>query len=124
MNRDSYLGSVHNNNGYIQVLDTDKFVIINSGILEKIDLEKVPVNIKTTIMDNGTYIVGKDIEPGTYKITPYIGFGWVTLVNSLDGSLESKVEDVYLDVGMIEYIEVKDNICAVEINDVKMEKID
>ena len=124
MDRNSYLGNTYTNNSYIQVLDTDKFVIVNSGILEKIDLEKLPINIKTTITDDGTYIVGKDIEPGTYKLTANKRYAKVTLLNSLDCSIESEIETVYLDIGMTEYIEVKDDTYAVQIhNNVKMEKM-
>jgi anti-sigma28 factor (negative regulator of flagellin synthesis) len=54
-------------NGYVEVKDTDKAIKIQGAELKPIKLEELVKNIKTEVSD-GIYLVGYDLEPGTYKV--------------------------------------------------------
>lgn len=53
--------------GYVAIKDTDKVVKTSGVELMKIDYATLPIDIKTEVED-GIYLVNKDLKPGTYKV--------------------------------------------------------
>jgi len=110
-------------NGYIEVAETDMIVRVEDATITKINLEDIPVNIKTTISGDGMYLVGKDLDYGIYKVTPYGDssyYGSVGLVSSLDGHYDSIIDYWY---GKYGFVEVDSECVAVEIEGLQLEKI-
>lgn len=53
--------------GYVTIKDTDAAVRIQGAELSKLDLASLTPDIKTSAED-GMYLVGYDLAPGTYKV--------------------------------------------------------
>ncbi len=122
MSYESYTGSLMGN-GYIEVAETDIIVRVEDATITKINLEDIPVNIKTTIAGDGMYLVGKDLDYGIYKVTPYGDssyYGSVGVLSTLDGHYTSQINYWY---GKYGFVEVDSECVAVEIEGLQLEKI-
>lgn len=72
--------------GYIEVSPSDKAFKISGGTATLIDYSTYNPTIKTTVTD-GTFLVGKDIAPGTYKVSLNNGkTSYVSRESGLDGT--------------------------------------
>lgn len=71
--------------GYLRIKETDSYINVVG-----LDLDSSPIkeDIKTTI-EEGMYIVGKDIEPGTYKLE--------IVLSEYEGGLFERLSDVSLE---------------------------
>ena len=119
--------------GFIEIKDTDVFVQVqNSGTMTKVDIDKLPVDIKTEISHEnysaGTYIVGKDIEPGIYEIigTPNANYyeSYVERYSSVTTDWENQLGEGYVyNANGIGYIEVLPTDTAIYIYNASIRKI-
>ena len=103
---------------FLTVSDTDT-VIVDHGTLTKVDMESLPVNIKTTL-SNDSFVVGKDLEPGLYEL------------ETDEGSYNSCAK-IYNEVGSEDYeyhstlnnmFEIREDAKVVEVRNATLRKVD
>ena len=108
--------------GYIEVKDTDLAIEVYNGTIIKYEQEE---NIKNKFTD-GTYLVGDEIEPGIYKVTPHDNYTYamVKRLNELaledDDVIAYKAFEHYTN---LLYMEVKESDKAIYIENGTLEKV-
>ncbi len=108
---------------YIEITEQDRFVTVDFGTMTKVDVEKLPTDIKETVRD-GMYIVGKDIAPGRYMIQANDGYtaDVRTYKTMLDASKSlNNVKWEYTESG---YIEITEQDKFVTVNFGTMAKVE
>ena len=107
---------------YLEIEEDVVAVIICGGVsIEKFDITSIPVNIKTTV-SNGTYLVGKDLQPGVYKIqTDATDYGYVDTYSHINTFYENQLQSCMFQNG---YIEIKDAEVVVVVRDTTLTKVD
>ncbi len=116
-------GEMYAKQGFIEIKPTDYFVMVYGGTIEQIDLDKIPVNIKDKVSE-GTYIVGKDIAPGTYKIVSESHYTAVELLASLGGEYNEENSYIEAEKGIV-YATIDSSTVAVKVGaGVTLELID
>lgn len=108
--------------GYVEILSSDKAVSLMDVTLEKIDLETLTPDIKTEVAD-GIYLVGYDIEPGTYKVEvtdETTGMGYVQRSRSLAMGMDDIIANDIVQGSS--YVEVAADDFALNLQGVKITK--
>lgn len=108
------------NRGYVRIKESDAFVKVQGGKLSPADnLEK---NIQTTLED-GIYLVGVDLEAGTYKVEvtdDIMNMGYVERLSDVSMDMDDIIaNDLYENKG---YVEVKSSDFAVGLQGVRLTK--
>lgn len=100
--------------GYFEVSPSDKAIEISRCTISLIDDKTYNPTIKTSVSD-GLFLVGKDIAPGTYKVTSNNGrSSYVARLSGLDGRLDSIIaNDNHGEGGG--YIEISPSDKAVDV---------
>lgn len=107
--------------GYIELVGTE-FIVTENAILTKIaNIEK---DIKTTL-ENRTYIVGKELEIGTYRVETLNDLdGMITIYNHLRLDTTDKIGEVeILRAGEVIEFEVTEGYYAVNLQDLRITKV-
>lgn len=123
MELDSILANIIlTGDGYVEILSSDKAVSLMDVTLEKIDLETLTPDIKTEVAD-GIYLVGYDIEPGTYKVEvtdETTGMGYVQRSRSLAMGMDDIIANDIVQGSS--YVEVAADDFALNLQGVKITK--
>lgn len=107
-------GSFGTGGGYFEVSPSDKALETSRCTISLIDEKTYNPTMKTTVSD-GVFLVGKDIAPGTYKVSSNNNrSSYVARLSGLDGKLGSIIaNDNYEEGGG--YIEISPSDKAVEV---------
>jgi len=101
--------------GYVEVKDTDAAVKLTGVEIYEINLDELTQNIKTEVSD-GIYLVGFDIEPGTYKVEvtdTTTGMAYVERTNTVAMDISDIIaNEIFQGQG---YLEVKESDFAIRI---------
>lgn len=123
MELDSILANIIlTGDGYVEILSSDKAVSLMDVTLEKIDLEALTPDIKTEVAD-GIYLVGYDIDPGTYKVEvtdETTGMGYVQRSRSLAMGMDDIIANDIVQGSS--YVEVAADDFALNLQGVKITK--
>ena len=75
LNMSTILANItYTGDGYIKIKSTDAVVKLSGVVITPIHYTNLTPNIKNEV-GSGTYLIGIDINPGTYKIEPTAGSG-------------------------------------------------
>ncbi len=107
--------------GYIELVG-DEFIVTENTTLTKI--AEIENNIKTTL-ENRTYIVGKELEVGTYRVETLDDLdGMITVYNHLRLDTTDKIGDVKIvRTGEVIEFEVTEGYYAVYLQDLRITKV-
>ena len=101
--------------GYVEIKETDVAVKLTGVELYPISLDELTSNIKTEVSD-GIYLVGYDLEPGTYKVEiedSAINMAYIERVKSVAMDFSDIIaNEVFQGQG---YVEIKETDFAVRI---------
>ena len=109
-------------NGYVEIKETDKAVRIQGAELFPVKLEELQKDIKTEMTD-GIYLVGYDLEPGTYKVElteNAMGMGYVERAKSVAMGIEDIIANEALQGNG--YVKIEKGDFAVKLQGVKITK--
>lgn len=121
------LGSVLANiiltgDGYVEILPTDVAVKVTGAKIHKIELASLEKKIKTEAED-GIYLIGYDLEPGTYKVEvtdTTTKMGYVERSKSLAMNLDDIIaNEIIQGPG---YVDIKEGDFAIRLQGVKITK--
>lgn len=109
-------------NGYIEIKATDKAVKVQGAELVPIKLEELTKNIQNTVGD-GIYLIGYDLEPGTYKVVlsdNSMGLGYVERARSVAMGVDDIIaNDAFQGPG---YVKIEKGDFAIKLQGVKITK--
>ncbi|MBP2026904.1 hypothetical protein J2Z35_000696 [Acetoanaerobium pronyense] len=78
---------------YVKLNDGEYLNLISSELISFEDINPIKLNLESVL--NGRFLVGKDIEPGEYSLSPSINYGYVEITNSLRPLPEDVVKKSY-----------------------------
>ena len=78
---------------YVKLNEGEYLNLISSELISFEDINPIKLNLESVL--NGRFLVGKDIEPGEYSLSPSINYGYVEITNSLRPLPEDVVKKSY-----------------------------
>jgi len=106
--------------GYVEIKDSDVAVKLQGVEISPIDLKSLTPDIKTEVTD-GIYLVGYDINPGTYKVEvtdTSMNMGYVERTKDVSMDMDAIIaNEIYQGPG---YIEVKESDFAIRVQGAKL----
>ncbi len=107
--------------GYIELVGNESIVTENTTLTKIAEIES---NIKTTL-ENGTYIVGKELEVGSYSVETLNDLdGMITVYNHLRLDATNKIGEVkILRAGEVMEFEVTEEHYAIYLQDLRITKV-
>lgn len=106
--------------GYVEILESDVAVKVQSAELTPIDLSALEPNIQTELED-GIYLVGYDVAPGTYKVEvtdTITSMGYVQRSRSVAMGFEDIIANDIIQGPS--YVEIMEDDFAVQLQGVKI----